>query len=47
MPSSVALLRGINVGGKNLIDVPALAECFGDAGYHDVALGSCAAKCSS
>jgi uncharacterized protein (DUF1697 family) len=36
MPSSVALLRGINVGGKNLIGMPALAECFRDAGYEDV-----------
>jgi len=36
MSSSVALLRGINVGGKNLIGMPALAECFRDAGYADV-----------
>ena len=36
MSPSVALVRGINVGGKNLIDMPALAECFSDAGYHDV-----------
>jgi uncharacterized protein (DUF1697 family) len=35
MASSVALLRGINVGGKNLIAMPALAECFRDAGYQD------------
>lgn len=33
----VALLRGINVGGKNLIRMPALAEAFTDAGYGDVA----------
>lgn len=33
MPSYVALLRGINVGGRNLIRMPALAECFRDAGY--------------
>jgi uncharacterized protein (DUF1697 family) len=36
MASFVALLRGINVGGKNLIGMPALAECFRDAGYGDV-----------
>lgn len=36
MPSFVALLRGINVGGKNLIGMPALAECFRSAGYEDV-----------
>lgn len=27
MPSSVALLRGIKVGDKNLIRMPDLAEC--------------------
>jgi uncharacterized protein (DUF1697 family) len=31
----VALLRGINVGGTNLIAMPALAECFREAGYPD------------
>jgi uncharacterized protein (DUF1697 family) len=36
MPSSVALLRGINVGGNNLIRMPDLVECFRDAGYGDV-----------
>jgi uncharacterized protein (DUF1697 family) len=36
MASSVALLRGLNVGGKNLIVMPALAECFRGAGYEDV-----------
>ncbi|GAA3892911.1 DUF1697 domain-containing protein [Leifsonia kafniensis] len=36
MPSFVALLRGINVGGKNLIGMPDLAACFRDAGYDDV-----------
>jgi uncharacterized protein (DUF1697 family) len=36
MPSSVALLRGINVGGKNLIRMPDLAACFRDGGYRDV-----------
>ncbi|MHA6668249.1 DUF1697 domain-containing protein [Homoserinimonas sp. A447] len=34
--SYVALLRGINVGGKNLIGMPELAECFRDAGYRNV-----------
>jgi uncharacterized protein (DUF1697 family) len=32
----VALLRGINVGGKNLIGMPALKTCFEDAGFDDV-----------
>jgi len=36
MPSSVALLRGINVGGKNLLRMPDLAACFRDAGHRDV-----------
>lgn len=36
MPSSIALLRGINVGGKNLLDMPDLSACFRDAGYRDV-----------
>ena len=36
MSSSVALLRGINVGGKNPVGMPALAECFRTAGYEDV-----------
>jgi len=36
MASFVALLRGINVGGKNLISMPDLAECFRGAGYSDV-----------
>ena len=35
-PSHVALLRGINVGGKNLIGMPDLAACFRDGGYRDV-----------
>jgi uncharacterized protein (DUF1697 family) len=34
--SSVALLRGINVGGRNPIRMPQLVECFSDAGYGDV-----------
>ena len=32
----VALLRGINVGGKNLIKMPALRECFEADGFEDV-----------
>jgi uncharacterized protein (DUF1697 family) len=37
MPSYVALLRGINVGGKNLIKMPALKACFEANGFDDVA----------
>ena len=33
----VALLRGINVGGSNLIRMPALKACFEAQGLHDVA----------
>ncbi|HWL65692.1 MAG TPA: DUF1697 domain-containing protein [Actinomycetota bacterium] len=33
----VALLRGINVGGKNMIRMPALKECFEAGGFEDVA----------
>jgi uncharacterized protein (DUF1697 family) len=33
----VAFLRGINVGGKNAIPMPALKATFEDAGFHDVA----------
>jgi uncharacterized protein (DUF1697 family) len=32
----VALLRGINVGGKNLIKMPALKKCFEAEGFEDV-----------
>jgi uncharacterized protein (DUF1697 family) len=32
----VALLRGINVGGSNLIRMPALKACFEAEGYRDV-----------
>ncbi len=32
-----ALLRGINVGGKNLIRMPALKACFEEEGFGDVA----------
>jgi uncharacterized protein (DUF1697 family) len=33
----VALLRGINVGGSNLIKMPALKACFESQGLRDVA----------
>ena len=36
MPRYVALLRGINVGGKNLIKMPALKAAFEAAGFDDV-----------
>jgi uncharacterized protein (DUF1697 family) len=36
MPRYVALLRGINVGGKNPIPMPALKACFEEAGFEDV-----------
>jgi uncharacterized protein (DUF1697 family) len=32
----VALLRGINVGGKNLIPMPALKAAFEEGGFEDV-----------
>ncbi|SIO27385.1 DUF1697 domain-containing protein [Agromyces cerinus] len=32
-PTHVALLRGINVGGRNPVDMGALVECFHAAGY--------------
>lgn len=34
--SYVALLRGINVGGRNPVGMPALVECFQSAGYENV-----------
>jgi len=37
VPTYVALLRGINVGGKNLIRMPALKACFEENGFGDVA----------
>ena len=37
MGAYVALLRGINVGGKNLIRMPALKACFEEHGFEDVA----------
>ena len=36
MPRYVALLRGIDVGGKNPIPMPALKACFEDAGFEEV-----------
>ncbi|WP_136708286.1 DUF1697 domain-containing protein [Agromyces sp. H66] len=36
MTAYVALLRGINVGGKNPIGMQDLAECFRAAGYEEV-----------
>ena len=33
----VALLRGINVGGNNLIRMPALKACFEAQGFGEVA----------
>lgn len=36
MPCYVALLRGINVGGNNLIRMPALKACFEAQGFRDV-----------
>jgi uncharacterized protein (DUF1697 family) len=35
--SYIALLRGINVGGKNLIKMPALKACFEENGFERVA----------
>jgi uncharacterized protein (DUF1697 family) len=32
----IALLRGINVGGKNIIKMEALKQCFVDMGFSDV-----------
>jgi uncharacterized protein (DUF1697 family) len=37
MTRYVALLRGINVGGKNLIAMPRLKSCFEAQGFADVA----------
>jgi uncharacterized protein (DUF1697 family) len=36
MPSYVALLRGINVGGRNVIKMPALKACFEADRFEDV-----------
>ena len=32
----VALVRGINVGGRNAVRMPDLVACFDDAGFEDV-----------
>jgi uncharacterized protein (DUF1697 family) len=37
MTRYVALLRGINVGGRNPIRMPALKACFEEHGFEDVA----------
>jgi hypothetical protein len=37
MTRYVALLRGINVGGKNLIKMTELKACFEEAGFEEVA----------
>ena len=37
MARYVALLRGINVGGNNMIAMAALRTCFAEAGFKDVA----------
>ena len=37
MPTYAALLRGINVGGKNRIKMPALKAAFEEVGFDDVA----------
>jgi uncharacterized protein (DUF1697 family) len=37
MPQYVALLRGINVGGKNIIKMAELGRCFEEAGFTNVA----------
>jgi uncharacterized protein (DUF1697 family) len=37
VPRYVALLRGINVGGNNLIKMTALKACFEEQGFDDVA----------
>jgi uncharacterized protein (DUF1697 family) len=37
MSRYVALLRGINVGGNNLIKMMALKACFEEQGFRDVA----------
>ena len=36
MPSCVALLRGINVGGNSLIRMAALRDCVAELGHDDV-----------
>lgn len=36
MERYIALLRGINVGGKNKISMPELKKMFENSGYQDV-----------
>ena len=36
MPKYIALLRGINVGGNNIIQMADLKSCFEDMGFSDV-----------
>lgn len=36
MPAYVALLRGINVGGKRPVRMPDLVDCVAAVGHHDV-----------
>jgi uncharacterized protein (DUF1697 family) len=36
MPTQIALLRGINLGSRNRIAMPALREALADAGFADV-----------
>ena len=36
LPAHVALLRGVNVGGKNMVPMQELAEMFASAGCSDV-----------
>ncbi|MWB98687.1 DUF1697 domain-containing protein [Agromyces seonyuensis] len=36
MPSYVALLRGLNVGGRNPVAMGELVDCFADAGFGGV-----------
>ena len=35
-PRFLALLRGLNVGGRNVINRNDLIRCFEDLGFHDV-----------
>jgi uncharacterized protein (DUF1697 family) len=36
LPANLALLRGVNVGGKNCVPMTQLAQVFVDAGCTDV-----------
>jgi len=35
-PTFIALLRGINVGGKNIVKMEHLKQIFGEMGFFDV-----------